>query len=83
MQATEKRVESRSAREGGIREMSGARSVVLLPTGERMKRHFYGIVGLFCAIASATAQSTEPLEQQLRELKQQYTETTRAMEQRI
>jgi maltoporin len=48
-----------------------------------MKGLCYGIVGLFCAIAHAAAQSTEQLEQQLQELKQQYAETTRTMEQRI
>jgi len=48
-----------------------------------MKRVCCGIAGLFCAIAIARAQSPAQLEQQLQELKQQYAETTRAMEQRI
>ena len=48
-----------------------------------MKGLFYGIVGLFCTIASASAQSTEQLEKQLQDLKQQYAETTRTLEQRI
>ena len=48
-----------------------------------MKRLCYGIAGLFCTIAIAGAQSASQLEQQLQELKQQYAETTRTMEQRI
>jgi maltoporin len=48
-----------------------------------MKKRCYGIAGLLCAIANAAAQSTEQLEQQLQELKQQYAETTSAMERRI
>jgi maltoporin len=36
-----------------------------------------------CAITNAAAQSTDQLEQQLQELKQQYAESTRTMEQRI
>jgi hypothetical protein len=48
-----------------------------------MKRLCYGIVGLLCAITNAAAQSTDQLEQQLQELKQQYAESTRTMEQRI
>jgi maltoporin len=48
-----------------------------------MKRLCYRIAGLLCAIAIARAQSAAQLEQQLQELKQQYAETTRALEQRI
>jgi hypothetical protein len=48
-----------------------------------MKRPCYGIAGLLCAIATAGAQSTTELEQQLRDLKQQYAETTRTLEQRM
>ena len=48
-----------------------------------MKRLCYGIGGLFCTIAIARAQSESKLEQELQELKQQYAETTRTMEQRI
>jgi hypothetical protein len=48
-----------------------------------MKRLCHGIVGLLCAITNAAAQSTDQLEQQLLELKQQYAESTRTMEQRI
>ena len=39
--------------------------------------------GWLCAISNGAAQSTEQLAQQLQELKEQYAETTRAMEQRI
>ncbi|HTA43718.1 MAG TPA: carbohydrate porin [Bryobacteraceae bacterium] len=48
-----------------------------------MKPFCYGIAGLMCTIATASAQSTAQLEQQLQDLKQQYAETTRTMEQRI
>jgi len=48
-----------------------------------MKRLSYRISGLLWAISIAGAQSGAPLEQQLQELKQQYAETTRTMEQRI
>jgi maltoporin len=48
-----------------------------------MKRLCYGIAGLLCAIATAGAQSTAELEQQLSDLKQQYAEATRALEQRM
>jgi len=48
-----------------------------------MKRVYCGIAGLLCVLAIARAQSPAQLEQQLQELKQQYAETTRAMEQRI
>jgi hypothetical protein len=48
-----------------------------------MKRGCRGIAGLLCAIAVARAQTPTQLEQQLQELKQQYAETARAMEQRI
>ncbi|PWU03121.1 MAG: hypothetical protein C5B51_19520 [Terriglobia bacterium] len=48
-----------------------------------MKRLCYGIVGLLSAVAIAAAQSTAELEQQLQNLKQQYAETTRTMEQRM
>jgi len=45
------------------------------------------IAPLWCAVSTATAQTPAPppasLEQQLQELKQQYAETTRALEQRI
>src|SRR5262245_35483329 len=38
---------------------------------------------LLCAVSIAEGQQSDALEQQLRELKQQYVETTRAFEQRI
>ncbi len=47
-----------------------------------MKRLCYGIVRLLCAITNAAAQSPDQLEQQLQELKQQYAESTRTIEQR-
>lgn len=40
-------------------------------------------VGLFCAFAIARGQSGGQLQEQLQELKQQYAETTRALERRI
>jgi maltoporin len=48
-----------------------------------MKRIWRGVAALSCSIASAIAQSTAQLDQQLQELKAQYAETTRSMEQRI
>ena len=48
-----------------------------------MKRVCWAVGGLLCTMAIARAQSPEQLEQQLQELKQQYAETTRTMEQRI
>ena len=48
-----------------------------------MKRLHHRIAALFSAVVIAAAQSNPQLEQQLQELKQQYAETTRAMEQRI
>jgi len=48
-----------------------------------VKRVCHGIAVLLCAMAIARAQSPAQLEQQLQELKEQYAETTRAMEQRI
>jgi maltoporin len=48
-----------------------------------MKGLSYGIAGLLLAIGNAAAQSTETLERQLQELKQQYAESARAMERRI
>jgi CHASE1-domain containing sensor protein len=48
-----------------------------------MKRVCCGIAALLCTLATAHAQSSEQLEQQLQDLKQQYAETTRTLEQRI
>ncbi|MBV9770524.1 MAG: carbohydrate porin [Bryobacterales bacterium] len=48
-----------------------------------MKRLCCGIAGLLCAVGTARPQSTAELEKQLQELKQQYAESTRTMEQRI
>jgi maltoporin len=48
-----------------------------------MKRLSCGLVGMLCAITNTAAQSTDQLERQLQELKQQYAESTRTMEQRI
>src|SRR5580658_10024991 len=49
----------------------------------RMKKLCCGIFGLLATVGIAGAQSTAELEQQLQDLKQQYADTTRAMEQRI
>ena len=48
-----------------------------------MKRLCSVVAALLYSAAMAGAQSPEQLEQQLQELKQQYAETTRLMEQRI
>jgi hypothetical protein len=40
-------------------------------------------VALLCAALSADAQQADPLQQQLQQLKQQYIDTTRELEQRI
>ena len=48
-----------------------------------MKQLSYLTAGLLCAISIAGAQTSGQLQQQLQELKQQYAETPRALEQRI
>lgn len=48
-----------------------------------MKQFSYLTAGLLCAISIAGAQTSGQLQQQLQELKQQYVETARALDQRI
>src|SRR5947207_10141468 len=51
--------------------------------GDRMTRPSRLATGLFCLVSIAGAQTAAQLQQQLQELKQQYAETARTLEQRI
>jgi hypothetical protein len=48
-----------------------------------VKQLSYLTAGLLCAISISGAQTSGQLQQQLQELKQQYVETARVLEQRI